>query len=70
MIFNIYEQSDLFQIAGCKRKSTLESWLRMNTIPFTTNARDEIIAHEKAVEAGLGVRAPDPARKPKPKMGL
>lgn len=55
MIFGIYEQADLFRIAKCGRRATLMDWLHANSIPFSYNSKDEIIAHEKAVEAALGV---------------
>lgn len=54
MIFDIYEQKDLFLIARCGRKSTLERWLKINMIPFAYNAKLEVLAHKDAVDAGLG----------------
>ena len=55
MIYDIYEQADLFSIAKCKRKSTLTSWLHINRIPFLMNAKGEILAHKAAVDEGFGV---------------
>lgn len=55
MIFGIYEQADLFAIAKCGRRSTLLSWLKANRIAYAFNSKDEVIAHEKAIEAGLGI---------------
>ena len=55
MIFDIYEQKDLFKISGCGKKSTLEEWLHNNRIAFAYDSKMKIIAHKKAVDAGLGV---------------
>jgi hypothetical protein len=55
MIFDIYEQSDLFKIARCGRQSTLIVWLTDNKIPYMFDSKQKIIAHKKAVDAGLGV---------------
>ncbi|MBL4712004.1 MAG: DUF4224 domain-containing protein [Gammaproteobacteria bacterium] len=55
MIFDIYEQRDLFKIAGCRRQRRLVDWLIENHIPYKRNARGEVIAHRNAVEAGFGV---------------
>jgi hypothetical protein len=55
MIFDIYEQRDLFKISKCGKKSTLEAWLRDNHIQFAYDSKMKIIAHKKAVDAGLGV---------------
>ena len=41
----IFEQDDLFNIAGCRRQSRLVDWLGSNGIPFLRNARNQIIAH-------------------------
>lgn len=62
MIFDIYEQGDLFLISNCRRRSTLEMWLRNNHIPFSYDAKGRVIAHKRAVEAGLGA-APEPEKK-------
>jgi hypothetical protein len=55
MIFDIYQQQELFQIARCKRQRALRTWLNQNRIPFTHDSKGAIIAHRKAVEQGLGV---------------
>lgn len=55
MIFDIYEQPDLFRIAKCGRQATLVRWLSEKGIPYTHDAKGKIIAHKRAVEAGLGV---------------
>jgi hypothetical protein len=58
MIFDIYEQCDLFRIANCGRQKGLHEWLTQNRITFAYNAKQEIIAHKRAVEEGLGVVVP------------
>lgn len=57
MIFDIYEQSDLFQIAKCGKRFKLIEWLKDHKIPYGEDSRGCIIAHKKAVEAGLGVES-------------
>lgn len=71
MIFDIYEQRDLFRIAGCGRQSTLKRWLNENQIPYLYNQKNEIIAHKKAVATGLGVQPAELLSKEvKPEMYL
>ena len=71
MIFEIYEQQDLFRIARCGRQSTLKQWLTVNQIPYLHNSKNEIIAHRDAVAAGLGVRTADlPNKETEPEMYL
>ena len=55
MIFDIYEQSDLFRIAKCGQKAKLIEWLKANHIAYSFDSRNNLIAHKKAVDAGLGV---------------
>ncbi len=69
MIFDIYEQSDLFQIAGCSRQVALMGWLNNNHIPFTLNAKRKVIAHKSAVDTALGVVAPTEAVLPGVTLG-
>ena len=69
MIYDIYEQSDLFSIAKCKRKSTLIDWLNINRIPFLKNARGEIQAHKSAIDEGFGV-LPDTGAMAEPELTL
>jgi len=71
MIFDIYEQRDLFRIAGCGRQATLKRWLNVNQIPYLHNSKNEIIAHKKAVATGLGVQPAELLSKEvKPEMYL
>ena len=55
MIFDIYEQADLYKIAHCRQQSGLTNWLKSMRIPFGYDARGKVIAHRKAVERALGV---------------
>lgn len=55
MIFDIYEQPDLFKIAKCGRQKTLVAWLNNNHIPHMRDSKNQIIAHKRAVESSLGV---------------
>lgn len=55
MIFDIYEQADLFKIADCAQQRALASWLDNNRIPYLYTSKNKIIAHKHAVDAGLGV---------------
>lgn len=68
MVFDIYEQNDLFKIANCARQSTLKDWLTLNRILYSFDSKGRIIAHVKAVEAGLGV--PSHTAKPDKKVKL
>jgi hypothetical protein len=69
MIFDIYEQPDLYEIAKCARQATLIDWLNVNRIPFAFNAKQKVIVHKHALDAGLGVM-PLPANDPEPKVEL
>jgi len=55
MIFDIYEQTDLYAIAGCQRRGSLIDWLNINRIPFITNSKERILAHKSLVDAAMGV---------------
>lgn len=71
MIFDIYEQQDLFKIARCGRQSTLVAWLSTNQIPYLHNSKNEVIAHKIAVAASLGVQVTDlPLAEAEPEMYL
>ena len=70
MIFDIYEQSDLFRIANCGRRSTLERWLNDKMIPFSHDSQGKVIAHKKAVESCLGVEAEPSNDEPEALMWL
>ncbi len=54
MLFEFYEQQDLYQIAGCARQSTLENWLHAQRIPFGYNAKGKVLVHQGALANALG----------------
>ena len=56
MILDILEQSDLFNIAKCKRKATLKAWLEQNRIAYLFDVKGNIIVHKKAIEVCFGVQ--------------
>jgi len=55
MIFEYYEQQDLYKIANCARQQTLVDWLNLNNIPFSQDSKGKILAHSAVVEEAFGV---------------
>ncbi len=70
MIFDIYTQTDLYKIADCARQTVLTDWLTLNGIPYSRDAKGRIIAHKRAVDAGLGAPEPELQQQPQAEMCL
>lgn len=70
MIFDFYEQEDLFRIAKCGWRSTLERWMKENHIPVVYDTQNRIMAHKDAVALAFGVGAGTTQTEDEPKMWL